>query len=70
MTVHITRHALDRWIERVEPTADDAKARASIMSYGKVLELAISLKACGVKLGNGAKLVLEGNSIVTVLPRR
>lgn len=24
--IHITRHALDRWIQRVDPSADDDKA--------------------------------------------
>lgn len=69
MPVVISRHALDRWIERVEPTADDEKATASIMAHGKVLELAVSLKAHAVKLGCGAKLVLKGDTIVTVLPK-
>lgn len=66
----ISRHAAERWIERIDPTADIAKAEAAMMVHEKIVDLAIALKARAVKLGCGTRLVLAGNCIVTVLGKR
>lgn len=63
----ITRHAAQRWIERVDPSLDIIGAYAAIKKHEKIIKLGISLKATAVILGTGARLVLCGSYVVTVI---
>lgn len=63
----ISRHAAERWIERIDPTATIAKAEAAMMKHEAILTLAMMFGASAVKLGCGAKLILSGNCVVTVI---
>lgn len=71
MSVHVTEHAIDRYIERIAPV-DRECARSTIASAERTIELAAAFGAHTVRMGNGAKLVLRGVHrirIVSVLPR-
>lgn len=65
----ITQHAVDRYIERVDPVAP-AKARAAIEAAFPVIRKAAAFGCDTVVLGNGGRLVLQGDVVVTVLPKR
>jgi len=65
--VLISRHAVERWIERVDPTADIDAAIAAIEQHKSAVEAGIRFKARRIKLGCGARLVLSGETIVTVI---
>jgi hypothetical protein len=65
--VHLTRHAVERWIERVDSSADESAARAAIVAHAKIIDLGIRLKARSIILGTGVRLVLCGDTIVTVI---
>lgn len=60
----VTRHAIDRYRERVEPVTP---AEAEAVMRTQAVQAAIAFGAKAVRLGNGARLVLEGETIVTVL---
>lgn len=71
MSVHVTHHAIDRYIERIAPV-DRVAARAMIMSAERAIEFAAAFGAHTVRIGNGAKLAITGRDhigVVTVLPR-
>lgn len=63
--IHITRHALTRYQERVRPVSE-AEARQALSSTA--IQLAIQIGAPFVKLGTGQHVVIEDGRIVTVLP--
>lgn len=69
MSVHVTRHAVARYQERIAPVSAES-ARAVLEAAERAIELAAGFGAHTVKLGNGAKLVLRGLGrirIITVL---
>lgn len=71
MSVHITAHAIDRYIERVAPV-ERAEAHSRIAAAGRAIEFAAAFGGHTVRLGSGAKLVIRGVGrvrVVTVLPR-
>jgi hypothetical protein len=71
MSVHVTEHAIDRYIERIAPVGRDA-ARAAIAAAAPAILIASAFGAHTVRLGNGARLAITGRHnirIVTVLPR-
>jgi hypothetical protein len=68
--VIITQHARERWIERVDPKASPEDAMLAIRASSHAVEAAISFGARIVRLGCGAKLVIHGGAVVTVLSRR
>lgn len=64
--IHVTRHALDRYRERVDRRCDDATIRARIdTTHNRV---AVRFGAPFIKLGTGQRLVIVDGSVVTVLP--
>lgn len=65
----ITDHSLLRYIERVWHV-DIAAARAEMMLSGKIVDAAALIGCDTIKLGNGARLKMKGNTVVTVLPKR
>lgn len=67
MTVHITTHAAQRYQQRINPRLSIEEARAAIALSERAIETAIDFGAHVVKLGCGGRLILRGDSVVTVL---
>lgn len=66
--IRITDHAVQRYAERVEPCSL-ADARTRIMAAARGIEAAARIHCEVVRLGNGARLVLERSTVVTVYGR-
>jgi N-acetylmuramic acid 6-phosphate (MurNAc-6-P) etherase len=69
MGVHVTQHAIDRYIERVAPVARE-EAYAAMACADAAIERARSFGANVVRIAGGAGLVITGTQdirIVTVL---
>lgn len=64
----VTVHARKRWIQRVDPTATLADAAAAIGRSARAIEAAARFGCDTVILGNGARLKLDGDTVMTVLP--
>ncbi len=67
--IFITRHAIARYIERIDPCATEAEADAAIRSHSAAIIVAADFGCRTVRLGSGAKLVLDDRNVVTVLGR-
>lgn len=64
MNARISKHAIQRYQERVAPVTDDeAKARLS----SKAIQLAATFGARCLRLGTGQRVILKGPYVVTVL---
>ncbi len=66
--IHVTRHACQRYQQRIDPVTQ-AVARARILSHSPALEVAVSMGARLLKLGDGSRLVLSGCTVVTVFAK-
>jgi hypothetical protein len=72
--IHVTDHACQRFIERCRAcTLEEAKSE--ILSHAKAIEAAAAFACEIVRLGDGARLVLDGTRVLTVyaphtLPRQ
>lgn len=66
--VHVTHHAAERFVERVQPCTID-EAKAIILRSSKAIHAAASIGCEVVKLACGARLVLDGLRVLTVYPR-
>lgn len=66
----ITDHAVQRYIERIRPALTPAQARAELAGAEKVVAIAAAFGCRVVRLDNGGHLLLDGDVILTVLPRR
>lgn len=66
--MRVTRHAVERYQERIEPVTK-AEARARIRASVVAVHQAAAFGATVVRMGDGTKLILEGTCVVTVLPR-
>jgi hypothetical protein len=64
--IHITDHAIDRYIERVAICTRD-EARAEMMTAERGIEAAQTIGCRIVRMHNGAKLCLRGGAVVTVM---
>jgi hypothetical protein len=65
--VMISDHAVLRYLERVKGV-DIASVREEMRTAG--LSAAIAIGADTVKLGNGCRLKITNETVVTVLPKR
>lgn len=65
--VHVTQHAIDRYIERIEPTLSVDQARARIMASEGAIKVAADFGCRCVRTGIGAKSILVGDRVVTVI---
>jgi hypothetical protein len=63
---HVYAHAIDRWIERIDPNATREEAKAEILRHRNVIDFAARFGAPRVRLPNGAILTLDGANVVTV----
>jgi hypothetical protein len=69
MSIHVYHHACERYQQRVEPcTLDEAKAR--IMAAHRAIKAAAGFGCSIVRLACGARLVLDGENVVTVFAPR
>ncbi len=71
MTVRITHHAVDRYVERVAPVSRAEAARA-MHAADRAIETAAAFGARIVRLSSGARLICRGRDpvrVVTVLER-
>jgi len=66
MGVHVTAHAVVRFIERVRPCSED---QARIALSTPAISVAADFGAHSVKLGTGHRIVIEQGCIITVLPK-
>lgn len=72
MTPIVTLRAVARYRERVDPGLDGDGARARILASERAINAAAEFGARTVRQGCGAKLILDGLTVVTVWrdPRR
>lgn len=61
----ITQHAIERFQQRVRPCSDE-EARSCLSCRGIIT--AIEFGARLVKLGTGQRVILRGQTVVTVIP--
>lgn len=66
---HITRHAVERYQERVEPVEEE-QAEAALMSRAvrAAMVFAGSTAQCFVRLATGQRIVVREDTVITVLP--
>lgn len=67
MTIRVTRHAAERYLERVNPRLTMTEAIEALTT--PIIARAAQFGAPYVKLGTGQHVVLEGSVVVTVLPK-
>ena len=67
MTLHVTKHALERAIERIPGIRTEDDARLALSSA--TIQKAAQFGAPFVKLGTGQHVVIHDRRIVTVLAR-
>lgn len=64
--IYVTRHAAERFIERVDPRLTFDQARDAILASAPAITVAASI-GCTVIRRTGHKLILDGARIVTVI---
>lgn len=62
----VTVHAAARYVERVAPGLSATEARAAIARFERGIDAAAAIGCTQVKLPGGARLVLDGDTVVTV----
>lgn len=67
--IHVTRHACQRYVERVQPGLSEEAASAAIRAHEAAIAKAAAFGCPTVILPGKVRLVLEGRSVVTVLGR-
>lgn len=65
----VTAHAAERYVERIAPNLSLEQARAEIATHERVILVAAAFGCKCVRLGNGAKLILSDDRVVTVIAR-
>ena len=65
MTLHITRHAIQRYQERVCPVSDE-QARQALSTA--TIQLAANFGAQFVRLPTGHRVVINDHAVITVQP--
>lgn len=66
----VSAHAAERYIQRVDPRLDVFAARAALQGYARSVDAAARFGCDTVRIGCGARLVLDGEEVVTVLASR
>lgn len=66
MNLHVTTHATERYLERVNPRATWAEAEQALSS--PFIQAAANWGVPFVKLGTGQRVVIQDHKIITVLP--
>lgn len=65
--MNVTAHAKRRYIERINPAATFVQAEAAIRASENAVRAAAKFGCRIVLLGNGGRLVLDGENVITVL---
>ena len=65
--IHITHHAITRYLERVDPRATDEQIRAALTSAAVQLAAQQNCQ-CSVKLPGGQRIVVKDGAVITVKP--
>lgn len=65
--VHCTRHAAERFVERIDPTLSLEQASTRILTSAPAIRVAAAFGCKTVIRGDGAKLVLDGTRVLTVI---
>lgn len=65
--IEVSQHARLRYIERVAPGLTPPEAAADILTHERALAAAVAYECEVVRLGCGARLILKGNVVITVL---
>lgn len=68
-TVIVTAHAAQRYVERINPSLTAREARLAIRQHHVIINKAADIGCHVVKLGCGARLVLDGVTVITVLEK-
>ncbi|MEH3121204.1 MAG: hypothetical protein PGN16_04355 [Sphingomonas phyllosphaerae] len=66
--VHVTHHAAQRYVERVNGNLTLEEAAEAIRGHASAIEAAAAF-GCRVVKTSSAKLILEGRTVVTVMNR-
>lgn len=66
MTLHVTHHAIERYQERIDPDAPHDEARAALDT--PATRAAAEFGAQFVRLASGHRIVVQDNTVVTVMP--
>jgi hypothetical protein len=64
--LRVTRHAAERYLERVNPRLTLAEAIDVLQA--PLIQRAAAFGAAYVRLGTGQRIALDGHVVVTVLP--
>lgn len=67
MTVRVTEHAIDRYIERIAPFATRDAVHAIILGAARGIVTAAAIGCEVVRISGGARLILQGDVVVTVV---
>ena len=67
--IFVSRHAAQRYVERIDGRITVEEATAEIRSHARVVQIAAGFGCSVVRLANGAKLILNGSDVVTVIGR-
>jgi hypothetical protein len=62
----VTHHAAERYVERIAPGTSITSAYFAIMASAETIDIAAAFGAREVRTPRGARLVLEGDTVVTV----
>jgi len=68
--IFVSRHAGERYAERIDRSLTAEQGCEAIRAHLPALMVAADFGCGCVKLSNGAKIILEGRSVVTVIGRR
>lgn len=71
MPIHVTRHAIERAMERIEGVTSEAEARDVLT--GAIIHIAADLAGvgdCFVRLATGQRICVRDHTVVTVIPCR
>jgi hypothetical protein len=65
--VQVTAHAAQCWVERVDPSITVDQAMSVLLCAERAIDAAAKIGCHVVRMANGAKLMIRGDRVVTVL---
>jgi hypothetical protein len=65
--IHVSIHACERFIERCHRCSIE-EAKEEILSHTRAIEAAARFHCEVVRLGDGSRLILKGERVITVYP--
>lgn len=64
--IHVSRHACERWVQRVDPSMTLEQAKAEIETHAGAIETAAAFGCRCVLVSRCIRLVLVGVTVVTI----